>query len=107
MYLYGHTDKPVVRCYYCGKYFWNPSQRDNHIRAKHKCKTTPTATVSKAPDEGNPAQEATSAGALGPTPLVEQTTDEPTARHKREPMETFEFESCFDDPVPGEGPIVE
>ena len=65
---YGHT----VQCYYCGEYFWNSSQRDNHIQAKHKRKTTPTATVSKAPNEGNPAQVTTSAGAQGPTPLVEQ-----------------------------------
>ena len=38
---------------------------------------------------------------------MEQTTAEPTARHKHEPMEIFEFESCFDDLVPSEGPIVE
>ena len=55
---YGHSDRPLVRCYYCGEYFWNPSQRDNHIQAKHKPMRTPTSTVSTASaEEAEPNQE--------------------------------------------------
>ena len=55
---YGHSDKPLVQCYYCSEYFWNPTQRDNHIWAKHKPKRTPTSTLSTAPaEEAEPNQE--------------------------------------------------
>ena len=93
---YGHTDEPVVQCYYCGKYFWNPTQGDNHVQVKHKHKMTPIATVSKAPDEGNPTEETTSAaGDPGATGIVEQTTAEPTETLEAEPTETFELESVL------------
>ena len=59
---YGHTDEPTVKCVFCGKMYWMPTQRDNHIRAYHtKVPKAPKrkamSTVSKPPDNDDPQQQ--------------------------------------------------
>ena len=89
---YAHAEQPTVQCAYCGQYYWTPTQRDNHVRAKHtKVAKAPkrkaSSTVSRAPDDDEHQQ-----------PVLEQTETVPEA--PATVLETHEGDT-------DEGPIVE